>query len=217
MLPLRGPGGSLTGLTRDGKAVQLAQRAVKGIDYAMFDAAPGAYVAQYTGDQSATPPPPQQPPPGGPGSGAGSGSGAGTGSGSGVAGTGGSAPPATGRALIFDHTAPRIVLGGARRQRLGATVALTLRAASEDLWARVSATVRLRGQRRLLRLTTVRSRFVGKGRTAVVRLKVPAATLRRLRRALAARPSVSAAITVRARDAAGNTATRTRAVRLALR
>ncbi len=47
MVPARAATGGLIGLTRDGEHVDVARRIVKGIDYAMFDAAAGDYVATY--------------------------------------------------------------------------------------------------------------------------------------------------------------------------
>ena len=53
MVPASGGGGGLLGLTRDGVPVATTVRAVKGVDYAVFDAAPGAYVASYPPTASA--------------------------------------------------------------------------------------------------------------------------------------------------------------------
>jgi hypothetical protein len=47
MVPARGATGELTGLTRDGARVNVTRRTVKGIDYAMFAAGAGDYVATY--------------------------------------------------------------------------------------------------------------------------------------------------------------------------
>ena len=47
MLPANGAGGALLGLTRNGAPVGWSTRTVKGIDYAVFPAAAGAYVATY--------------------------------------------------------------------------------------------------------------------------------------------------------------------------
>ena len=49
MVPAMGPGGRLSGLTRDGAAVATSSRVVKGIEYLVFAAAPGDYVATYAG------------------------------------------------------------------------------------------------------------------------------------------------------------------------
>jgi hypothetical protein len=56
MVPASGGGGALLGLTRDGAPVPTTARTVKGLGYAAFDAAPGAYVASYTSSGSAPPP-----------------------------------------------------------------------------------------------------------------------------------------------------------------
>ena len=53
MVPASGGGGGLLGLTRDGVPVATTVRTVKGVDYAVFDAAPGAYVASYPPTASA--------------------------------------------------------------------------------------------------------------------------------------------------------------------
>ena len=47
MLPVNGPTGSLLGLARNGVTVPFGVQNIKGIDYAMFDAAAGSYVATY--------------------------------------------------------------------------------------------------------------------------------------------------------------------------
>ena len=47
MIPADSATGVLTGLTRDGAQVDVTRRTVKGIDYAMFAATAGDYVASY--------------------------------------------------------------------------------------------------------------------------------------------------------------------------
>jgi hypothetical protein len=47
MIPTVSSGGALEGLSRDGRAVPLDHRTVKGISYVVFDAVPGDYVASY--------------------------------------------------------------------------------------------------------------------------------------------------------------------------
>jgi hypothetical protein len=47
MLPAAAPAGALSGLTRDGASIPLGSRIVKGIEYLVFAAAPGNYVATY--------------------------------------------------------------------------------------------------------------------------------------------------------------------------
>jgi hypothetical protein len=54
MVPASSATGGLTSLTRDGAPVSFAARRVKGIDYLVFEAAPGSYVAAYAG--GGTPP-----------------------------------------------------------------------------------------------------------------------------------------------------------------
>jgi hypothetical protein len=62
MVPAQAATGALQGLTRDGVPVATSSRTVKGVVYAVFDAAPGTYVATY-------PAAPGAPGPGSPGPG----------------------------------------------------------------------------------------------------------------------------------------------------
>jgi hypothetical protein len=62
MLPTSGPSGALKSLARAGSDVPTTARALKGIDYAVFDAAPGDYVATY-GDPVPDAPPTLSPEP----------------------------------------------------------------------------------------------------------------------------------------------------------
>ena len=48
MLPLQGPTGTLTGITRAGSPVTYTVQTVKGIQYAMFTAATATFVATYS-------------------------------------------------------------------------------------------------------------------------------------------------------------------------
>jgi hypothetical protein len=58
MLPVAGPTGDLSGVSRAGTAVATSPRTVKGIEYAVFDAAAGDYTATY----GSAPPDPPAPP-----------------------------------------------------------------------------------------------------------------------------------------------------------
>ena len=48
MLPVQGPAGTLSGITRGGSAVGYTVETVKGIQYAMFDTVNGTYTATYS-------------------------------------------------------------------------------------------------------------------------------------------------------------------------
>jgi hypothetical protein len=73
MVPVSGPGGAIVSLTRNGAPVSASTRVVKGIQYLVFPATAGAYVATYPGGGGGgggggTTPPPAggtTPPPGG--------------------------------------------------------------------------------------------------------------------------------------------------------
>ena len=48
MLPIQGPSGTLSGITKGGSAVTYTVQTIKGIQYAMFDAGNGTYQATYS-------------------------------------------------------------------------------------------------------------------------------------------------------------------------
>jgi len=48
MLPIQGPSGTLTGITRGGSAVTYTVQTIKGVQYAMFAAATGTFQATYS-------------------------------------------------------------------------------------------------------------------------------------------------------------------------
>ena len=48
MLPVQGPSGTLTAITRDGNPVSYTVQTIKGIQYAMFDAATATFQATYS-------------------------------------------------------------------------------------------------------------------------------------------------------------------------
>jgi hypothetical protein len=58
MLPIQGPTGSLQALARNGQAVSYGVQTIKGIAYAIFDAAAGSYAATYPAPAAGAPPPP---------------------------------------------------------------------------------------------------------------------------------------------------------------
>ncbi|MCG8349360.1 MAG: DUF4082 domain-containing protein, partial [Chloroflexales bacterium] len=53
MLPMAAGGRQLSGITRNGSPAPFSVEAIKGTEYAIFDAASGAYAAQYASDQTA--------------------------------------------------------------------------------------------------------------------------------------------------------------------
>src|SRR5204863_4675042 len=53
MLPYQAGTGVISGITRDGNPVTLTPTAIKGIQYAAFAAATGAYAATYVSDSTA--------------------------------------------------------------------------------------------------------------------------------------------------------------------
>jgi hypothetical protein len=119
--------------------------------------------------------------------------------------------------------AGRAVVARSARQRLRGTrlsIATKVRAAAAGrLVVTVRGSVRIAGQRRAVRLTTATSRIAaGRSAAATVRPKgtkaVAAAAFRRIRTAVRRGRAVTATLTVRVVDAAGNVRTVKRTVRL---
>jgi hypothetical protein len=153
MVPAVAPGGRLSGLTRDGTPVATASRVVKGIEYVVFAASPGAYVATY--------------PPGG----------ATGGGGTAAGGTGAPTPP-SGEALPLggDRLAPRLRVRP-RRVRVSRRGRLSLRVSCPpgERLCRVALRVRRKGA------TVAQQQFdVAGGKTRRVSLRLTRGTRRRL-------------------------------------
>ena len=155
MVPASAPTGRLTGLTRNGVPVTASPRVVKGVEYLVFSAVPGNYVATYL-------------PPTGPGGG-------------GTTPPGGGVPPGqggAGGAPGTDRLAPRVRVRP-RRLRVSRRGRVKLRVScprSEQL-CRVDLKLRRAGA------TLARKRFrVAGGKTRRVSLRLRRATRRRLSR-----------------------------------
>ena len=161
MVPARAAAGALRALTRGAARVGVAARRVKGIDYAVFDAAPGSYVATY-------------------GTAGGGGGGAG-GAGGGGGGGGGITPlpvPPIPKGEAAPQSAPRVSLMQRRaRVRRDGSVRLRLRCPGTVDECLTQVRLRRRG-------TTLAKRTVTLpvGKTVVVKLQ-----LRRKARARVAR------------------------------
>ena len=186
MIPASSPAGRLVGLTRNGVPVAASSRAVKGIQYLVFPAAAGAYVAAYAPA---------------------------TGPGGGTTSPGGGAPPAVGGsgpppsgAPALDQLAPRVRV---RPRRVRVTrrglVKLRVSCPRSEQFCRVDLRLRRAG------VTLARKKFqVAGGKTRRVSLRLRRSTRRRLSRLGSLRAVARAA----ARDAAGNRATTRTRVRL---
>jgi hypothetical protein len=153
MVPVAGPSGRLSGLSRGGVPVATATRVVKGIEYAVFDGAAGSYVATY----GASPPP----------SGGGGGLPPATSGGGGTAVT-----PAV------DRKAPRVTVRP-RRVRASRTGRVRLRVTCPRDERRCRIEVRLRLGRKYVGRKTV---TVAGGRTARVTVKLRRSARRQLSR-----------------------------------
>jgi hypothetical protein len=153
MLPVAGPTGGLTGLTRNGASVPAAPRTVKGVQYAIFDAVGGDYAATY-GIAPA-------PPPGG-------------GDGSPPTPPAGITPPAVSR----DRTAPHARVRP-RRVRASRRGTVALRVTCPHGEQRCSIDLRLRVGRRYIARKIITARG---GRTVKVTLKLKRSARRELAR-----------------------------------
>ena len=113
-----------------------------------------------------------------------------------------------------DTTTPGLALGGKTTQKAGKTVSVVVSATTEDLYASASGTVSVPGASKVYRLKSIANRFVASGTKATLKLKVPRAALKAIKRALRGRKKVKASIKLTARDAAGNLTTGKRTVKL---
>ena len=121
-----------------------------------------------------------------------------------------------GQGVPLDTTTPGIALGGSKTQKAGKTVNVVVSATTEDLYASASGTVSVPRCRasKAYRLKGVANRFVANGTKVTLKLKVPKAAQRAIRRALRGRKKVKASIKLSARDGAGNLTTGKRTVKL---
>jgi hypothetical protein len=113
-----------------------------------------------------------------------------------------------------DTTKPGLTLAGKKTQKAGKTVSVVVSATTEDLYASASGTVSVPGASRVYRLKSIANRFVANGTKATLKLKVPKAALRAIKRALRGRTKVKASIKLTARDGAGNRTTGKRTIKL---
>jgi hypothetical protein len=117
---------------------------------------------------------------------------------------------------LADVTPPVVRLGGKRRQLARRTIGVIVRATSEDVWSTVSGTVRIAGSRKAYALKSVRERFIVRGGASTFNLSLSKKALRAIRRALRSHRSVTARVTMDARDAAGNITATKRTIALIL-
>lgn len=118
-----------------------------------------------------------------------------------------------------DLAAPSARLSGSTSQKLGQSVFVAVRCSSEACTATGSATVRLPNvgatRAKTYKLATA-TRSIGPGAQQRLTLRMSAATVRAIRRALSARKRVVVKLRITVADAAGNKRTLTRQVRLRL-
>jgi beta-glucanase (GH16 family) len=113
-----------------------------------------------------------------------------------------------------DTTPPRLSLGGKRTQRAGKMITLIVKAASENLWATASGKVSIRGSRKAYPLRRARVKSIARGQQATLKLKLPTKALVAIKRALRRHRTVSVKLTIKARDAVGNTTANRRTIKL---
>ena len=86
-------------------------------------------------------------------------------------------------------------------------MSVVVSATTEDLYASASGTVSVPAASKAYRLKAIANRFVASGTKATLKLKVPKAALKAIKRALRGRKKVKASIKLTARDGAGNLTT----------
>jgi hypothetical protein len=186
MVPASSVAGRLGTLTRNGATVPMSSRVVKGIEYLVFAAAPGAYVAAY-------------------------GSGAQPGGGGTAPPGGGTTPPGGGTTPVDasapqDRVGPRVQVSPRRvRSTRGGLIKLRARCPGSEQLCRVDLRLRRAGTNVARKRFGVRG---GQSRRVSLRLKQGA------RRTLARSSSVRVVAVAAARDAVGNRATTRTRIRL---
>jgi hypothetical protein len=125
-----------------------------------------------------------------------------------------SSPPAT-RTWTVDTVLPPSKLSGSTTQRAGSTVGVIASCGAEACTAVASGNVSVPGASRVYRLRPV-ERSVAAGRKAKLKVGVPKKALRAIRAALRHNRKITAKLTVRAADKAGNVRTKRRSVTLKL-
>jgi hypothetical protein len=120
----------------------------------------------------------------------------------------GVAPPAA-----ADLTPPFASLAAKKRQRFGRTVKLTVSATSEDVWVSASGRLSIRGATKAYRLDA-KDRFVARGSGLTLKLVLPVAARKAVRRALDHGRQVRVTLTLRVRDQVGNSSASKRTVKI---
>jgi lysophospholipase L1-like esterase len=118
------------------------------------------------------------------------------------------------RDFSVDLKPPGIKLGGKRTQKAGKTIKVIVRATRENLRVTAWGKAWVRGWKTAYKLKRVKARFVARGHKATLRVKVPKKALRAIKRALRRHRKVRAKLTIKARDAAGNTTVKKRTIKL---
>ncbi len=113
-----------------------------------------------------------------------------------------------------DHLAPRARLVRQASQRLGRSLRLTVTAGNEDLWLSATAKIRISDAARAHTLALPRERYIAKGDTRTVKLRLGAKLQARLARALDQGQTVTAKLTISLRDRAGNSRTKRHTLKL---
>ncbi len=137
----------------------------------------------------------------------------GPGGGYSLPGPGGIIPP------LLDREAPHAKLSGRRSQKLGKTVAVSVTCLNEACLAAPNGRVRVpkvRSAKPKMRTLTGASRVVAKGAKVKFKLKLKRATRTAIKRALLRRKRVTVRVQVTVADAARNSRTLTRRVKLKL-
>jgi parallel beta-helix repeat protein len=106
-----------------------------------------------------------------------------------------------------DMTPPLMSISSAAIQRRAKTIRLAITAISEDLWASASARLTFRGSASSYRFVAVTDRFIARGGKVILHLALRPKARRAVGRTLGQGRRPQAALTVRARDLAGNLAT----------
>ena len=120
-----------------------------------------------------------------------------------------------GGAPAVDRLAPTATLGGRARQKLGRIIAVTVTCGrAEDCLVSATGKLAVPGVKRPYTLRPATRRTVTRGTTLTLTLRMPKKAPAAARKSLRRHKTVRATVTITVADAAGNTATLTRTIRI---
>jgi Bacterial Ig-like domain len=117
-------------------------------------------------------------------------------------------------AALPDVTPPTAKLGGKRTQKVGRTIKVEVEATTEDLWVTTSGKLAIRGSKKAYQLRGVKARFIARGHSVTLKLRLSKNALRATTRSLRGPHEARAKVSLSLSDAAGNVTVKKRTIKL---